>query len=69
MPVINVIDCKTEGATIAYAFAPFMHNKSITADNIAVFEYFAIWQMGLSKDDFRWGDLLTLWWRDLKTEE
>lgn len=68
MPVINVINCKTEGPTVGYAFAPSMHSESTTAGNIAVFEDLAIRQMGLTKDDSRWGDLLTLWWGDLKTE-
>lgn len=59
---------KTEGPTVGYAFAPSMHSESTTAGNIAVFEDLAIRQMGLTKDDSRWGDLLTLWWGDLKTE-
>lgn len=43
MPVINVINCKTESATVAYGFTFFMYSKSIIADNIAVFEDLAIW--------------------------
>lgn len=68
MPVINVINCKTKGATVTYAFVSSMHSKSISAGKIAVFEDLAIWQIGLSKDDSCWGDFLTLWWGDLKTE-
>ena len=68
MPVINIIDCKTKSATVAYAFDPSMYSESITAGKIAVFKDLAIRQISLSKNDLRWGDLLTLWWGDLKTE-
>lgn len=38
MSVINLIDCKYEGATEVYAFAPSMYNENSTAGNILVFE-------------------------------
>ena len=45
-----------------------MSNKSTTAGNISVFEDLNIGQLGLDKDDPRFDELLTLWWRDLKIE-
>lgn len=68
MPKINIIDCKLEGATSAYAFAPSMYSESSTAGNIGVFDDLALKQMGLEKEDIRWDNLLTLWWGGLKTE-
>ncbi|MCJ1346491.1 hypothetical protein MMC31_004708, partial [Peltigera leucophlebia] len=68
MPAINRIDCQTEGATEAFAFAPSMHSESTTVGNMAVFEDLTIHQMGLKKEDPCWGERLTLWWGDLKTE-
>ena len=68
MPVIDVIDCKTEGTTRAYLFAPSMASESITAGNISVFEDLNINQIGWDKDDPRFNEHLTLWWGDLKTE-
>lgn len=68
MPKVDVIDCKTEGSTIAYLFAPAMASESTTAGNISVFEDLNINQLGLKKEDPRFGELLTLWWGDLKTE-
>ena len=68
MPVINKIDCKTEGNTEAFAYAPSMFSESSTAGNISVFEDLNINQMGIEKTDPRWNDWLTIWWGDLKTE-
>ena len=68
MPKIDIINCDTEGVTEAYPFAPSMANESTTAGNISVFEDLVIGQLGLDKDDPRFGELLTLWWGDLKTE-
>ena len=68
MPVIDVIDYKTEGTTKAYLFAPFMASKSTIAGNISVFEDLNINQIGWDKDDPRFNEHLILWWGDLKTE-
>lgn len=68
MPVINLIDCKHEGATEAYAFAPSMYNESSTAGNMSVFEDLNVIQMGVDKTDPWWAEWLTIWWGDLKTE-
>lgn len=68
MPVINLIDCKHEGATEAYAFAPSMYNESSTAGNMSVFEDLNVIQMGVNKTDPRWAEWLIIWWGDLKTE-
>lgn len=61
MPKVDIIDCKTEGVTAAYPFAPSMSNESTTAGNISVFENLNIRQLGLDKDDPRFDELLTLW--------
>lgn len=61
MPKINVIDCKAEGPTIAFPFAPVMFSESSAAGNMSVFEDLVIRQMGLEKDDIRWSELPTLW--------
>ena len=61
MPIINWINCKTEGCTKAYPFAPSMFSESSTAGNLSVFEDLNIVQMGLDKSDTRWDDWLTLW--------
>ena len=68
MPKVEIIDCKTEGPTSAYPFAPAMASESTTAGNISVFEDLNINQLGLEKDALRWEDLLTIWWGDLKME-
>lgn len=68
MPVIDLIDCKTEGATAAYPFVPCMASESTTADNISVFEDLNINQLGCDKGELRFEEYLTLWWGDLKTE-
>ena len=68
MPKVDIIDCKTEGSTIAYPFAPAMASESTTAGNISVFEDLNINQLGLKKEDPQFGELLTIWWGDLKTE-
>lgn len=61
MPIIDIINCKTEGPTEAYPFAPSMASENTTAGNITVFEDLNIGQLGLDKDDPRFGELLTLW--------
>ena len=68
MPKLNIIDCKREGKTKAFAFAPSMHNESSLSGNIGVFEDLNVIQMGIDKTDARWNDWLTIWWGDLKTE-
>ena len=68
MPKVEVIDCKTEGPTSAYFFAPAMASESTTAGNIGVFEYLNINQHGLEKDALKWEELPIIWWGDLKTE-
>lgn len=68
MPKVDVIDYKTEGSTVAYPFAPAMASENTIAGNINVFEELNINQLGLSKEDPRFGELLTIWWGDLKTE-
>lgn len=65
---VDIVNCESEGATEAYPFAPSMANESTTAGNISVFEDLNIYQLVLDKDDPHFGDLLTLWWGDLKTE-
>lgn len=67
MPIVNKIDCRKEGSTHAYAFAPSMASEATTAGNMAVFEDISS-QLGLSKDDPRYEDVLTIWWGDLKTK-
>ena len=68
MPALNCINCRVEGKTKAYAFAPFMFSKSSLTGNISVFEDLNIVQMGIDKTDARWSDWLTIWWGDQKTE-
>lgn len=53
MPKIIVIDCKAEGPTIAFPFAPGMFSKFSAAGNMSVFEDLVIRQMSLEKDDIR----------------
>lgn len=61
MPQINIINCKLEGCTTAFPFAPSMFSEASTTDNMAVFEDLVIKQIGLKKDDPYWDDLMTLW--------
>ena len=68
MPLIKVIDCKKEGKTEAFLFAPSMHSESSLAGSIAVFEDLNVSQMGIDQSDPQWEDRLTIWWGDLKTE-
>ena len=68
MPKVDVIECKTKGATSAFSFAPAMASESTTARNIIVFEEFNINQFGLAKDNLCFDEFLYIWWGDLKTE-
>ena len=68
MPRVKIIDCKIEGASEAYLFAPSMASESTTARNMSVFEDLAIHQLGLKKEDPRFNEALTVWWGDQKTE-
>lgn len=68
MPKVDVIDCKTEGSSSAFPFAPAMASENTTAGNISVFEDLNINQLGLTKDDPRFNESLYIWWGDLKTE-
>lgn len=61
MPSLNIIDCRKEGYTEVFAYAPFMHNESSTADNIGVFENLNITQIEIQKDDPYWANWLTIW--------
>lgn len=61
MPKVDIINCKTEGVTEVYPFAPSMSNKSTIVGNISVFEDLNIGQLGLDKDDPCFDELLTLW--------
>lgn len=51
---------------MAYLFALFMINKSITANNISVFKDLVIKQLGLAKENPQFSKLLIIWWGDLK---
>ena len=53
---------------MALPFAPSMASESTTVGNINVFEDLNFHQLGLSKEDPRFNDLLIIWWDDLKTE-
>lgn len=68
MPTIKIIDCKREGCTEAFAYAPSMFNKSSTAGNIDVFKDFNMIQMGIKKNDPHWAYWLIICWGDLKTQ-
>lgn len=68
MPKVNIIECKTEGATSAFLSAPAMASESTIARNISIFEKLNINQLGLAKDDFCFDELLYIWWGNLKTE-
>lgn len=68
MPKVDIIDCKTEGSTLAYPFAPAMASESTTTRNINIFKDLNINQLGLQKEESRFGELLIIWWGDLKTE-
>lgn len=61
MPKVDVIDCKTEGSSSAFPFAPAMASENTTAGNISVFEYLNINQLGLTKDDPRFNKSLYIW--------
>ena len=45
-----------------------MASKSTIAGNINVFKELNVNQLGLSKEDPQFGELLIIWWGDLKTE-
>lgn len=51
IPSLNIIDCKHEEKTKAFAFAPLMHNKSFFSSNIGVFEDLNIIQMRIDQTD------------------
>lgn len=68
MRKVNIIDCKREGSTKAYLFAPSMASENTTAGNISVFEGLALYQLGLTREDPRFANILTILWGDLKTE-
>ena len=53
MPVIDRINCKLEGKTEAYAFAPSMFSESLLAGNQSVFEDLNVIQLGIDKTDAR----------------
>lgn len=68
IPVINLIDCKTKEAIAAYLFVPYMASKNTSKDDMTVFEYLKMNQLGCYKSDSRFEGYLTLWLRDFKTE-
>lgn len=68
MPKVDIIECKTKGATLAFLFAPAMASENTTAGNISVFLELNINQLGLAKDDLCFDKLPYIWWDDLKTE-
>ena len=68
MPIVNVINCKKEGYTKAYLFAPSMFSESSIAGNMVVYKDLVINQMGFDKSDEGFAEDLTLWWGDLKTD-
>lgn len=68
MPKVDIIECKTKGATSAYLFALAIASESITIRNINVFEKLNINQLGLAKDNPRFNKLFYIQWGDLKTE-
>lgn len=68
MSILNIINCKKEGATKAYTFAPSIFSESSTKSNISVFEDLNIIQMGIDKTDPQCNNWLIIWWSDLKTE-
>lgn len=68
IPKVDVIDCKTEGLTIACPFALAMASESTTTGNISAFQNLNINQLGLKKEDPQFAELLTFWWGDLKIQ-
>ena len=51
MSIINIIECKKERSTKAFAYTPSIFNKSSTTGKIGIFEDFNITQIGIKKDD------------------
>lgn len=45
-----------------------MFSESFVVGNMSVFEDLNVKQMGIKKTDCRWGNWLTIWWGNLKTE-
>lgn len=58
MPKVDIIECKTEGATSAFLFALAMASENTTTRNISVFEELNINQLGLAKVDLCFDELL-----------
>lgn len=67
MPKVDIINYRNKGSIVVFPFAPSMASKSTTAGNMTVFEDLSR-QLGLSKEDPQFNNLLTIWWGDLKTE-
>ena len=68
MPIINLINCKTEDFTKVYPTAPFMACKSITAYNISVFQDLMEQISLVNYKDTGFKHQLTICWGDLKTK-
>lgn len=51
MPAINLINCKKNETTKAFAFLPSMFSESSIISNLSVFEDFNVKQMGMDKTD------------------
>lgn len=49
---INIIDCKVEGSTVAFSFAPTMFSEAFAIENMSVFEDLVICQISFTKKDF-----------------
>lgn len=62
IPNINPINCKLDGNTEVYAFAPSTHHESSLAGKIGVFDDLNIGQMGTEQTDPQWNDRLMIWW-------
>lgn len=60
MLVINVINCKHEGAIKTYTFTLSIYNESFIAGNISIFEDLNIIQIGFDKTDPQWAEWLTI---------
>lgn len=53
---------------MTYPSVPAMASENTTAGNISAFEEPSLNQLGLKKEDPQFGELLTIWRSDLKTE-
>lgn len=68
MPSLNIIEYCKKCSIEAFVYILSIFNKSSILSNIGVFEGLNVKQMGIAKENSRWANLLTIWWRDLKTQ-